>query len=227
MAEENVLDRSKVLVLLNAEPATSSAERLHPWRHSCARSFDFPLLRIWDSYSGSQPNTYNRMNSRSPDRPLNTIEARQTTLTTHINHEDWTPTPYISFTSSPAVIEDLAKWRKAKRGTQTLTAINPNIRLGSGLPILDLDTEMEHYKISNPYGNRGKYSVDHYICLWQVTDEEIIGHWNWDKLVESGQWYQDIVKPAFQESNQSFVFGAADSDVSLLMSRLRGKFLVG
>lgn len=227
MAEENILDRTKVLGLLGRGPASlSMAELLHPWGRSCDNSFSFPLLRIWDSYSGSQPDNHNKMNSRAPDQRLDTVKARQITLTTHVNHRDWTPTPYISFMSSPTAIEKLAEWRKTKRGDQKLTVINPNIRLRNGLPILDLAAEMEYYDILNPYGERDKYCVGHYICLWQVTKEEIIGHWNWDELVESGNWYQEIVKPAFQKSNQKSIPVLADSDMSLLMNRLCCKFLV-
>jgi hypothetical protein len=166
------------------------------------------------------------MSSRAPDQRLDTFEARRTTLSTHINHKNWTPTPYISFTSSPPAIEELAKWRKTKRGAQKLTVINPNIRLRNGLPILDLAAEMEYYGISNPYGERDRYCVDHYICLWQVTEEEIIGHWNWDELVKPVNWYQEIVQPAFQDSNRSSIPVLADSYMSLLMNRLCRKFLV-
>ena len=227
MAEENEVNRSKVLNLLGGVSGSLSiAELLRPWRRSCDASFNFPLLRIWDHYSGSQPDDYGRMNSRAPDERLDTDHLRRNTLTTHINHKVWTPTPYISFTSSREAIEGLAEWRKVKRGPQTLTVINPSIRLRKGLPILDLAAEMMYYNVSNPYGQQDKYCVDHYICLWQVTKEEIIGHWNWNELVESGDWYQKTVIPAFQRSNQTSIPILVDSNISSLMSNLCCKFFI-
>jgi hypothetical protein len=67
------------------------------------------------------------------------------------------------------------------------------------LPILDLDAEMSHYNISNPYGEHGQYCIDHYICLWKITEREIVGHWEWDEFIASGNWYEDIIMPAFRD----------------------------
>ena len=227
MAEEDEVDRSKVLDLLGGVSGSLSiAELLRPWRRSCDTSFNFPLLRIWDRYSGSQPDDYGRMRSRASDERLDTDDLRRNTLTTHINHKVWRPTPCISFTSSGEAIEGLAGWRKAKRGAQTLTAINPSIRLRKGLPVLDLAAEMVYYNVSNRYGEQDKYCVDHYICLWQVTKEEIIDHWDWDELVELGNWYQETVIPAFQRSNQTSIPILVDSNISSLMSNLCCKFFI-
>jgi hypothetical protein len=177
MAKNNNLDKFTVFDLLNGVlPEMSTEELLYPWQHNKSPSLGLPLLRIWDEHSGSKPDKQNRMNSRASNKRLNSIELRRSSLSTHINHRNWTPTPFISFTSSPLAVDELAELRILNRGAQTLTAIDPNIRLSNGLPILDLATEMEHYNVPNPYGKRSQYCVDHYICLWQVTENEIIGH---------------------------------------------------
>jgi hypothetical protein len=220
-----MLDKCKVLDLLNREPLElSSEERLHPWGHNPSQSFRLPLLRIWDTFSGSQPDEQNRMSSRAPNKRLDTPESRRFSLTTHINHQDWTPTPFISFTSSPTAVTELAEWRKQKRGLQTLTAIDPNIRIRNNLPILDLATEMKHYNITNPYGKRDQYCVDHYVCLWQVTENEIIGHWRWNKLTEVENWYEDIIIPAFQNFHQAPLPKTEGSDLITIMDKLSCKY---
>jgi len=160
------------------------------------------------------------MPSRAPNKRLDTLESRRFSLTTHINHQDWTPTPFISFTSSPRAVTELAEWRKQKRGVQTLTAIDPNIRIRNNLPILDLATEMEHYDITNPYGKREQYCIDHYVCLWQVTEKEIIGHWKWNELAGVENWYEDIIIPAFRNFNQAPLPKTEDSDLSTIMDTL-------
>ena len=87
--------------------------------------------------------------------------------------------------------------RRNNRGNQTLTVIDPNTRLKNGLPILNVAAEMDHYKILDPYGKDNQYYDDHYVCLWQVTENEIVGHWKWDDLVAKENWYQTIIMPAF------------------------------
>ncbi|PVH92835.1 hypothetical protein DM02DRAFT_698295, partial [Periconia macrospinosa] len=95
-------------------------EKCHPWSVNIFQGFyspllRCPLLRIWDYCSGSQPGEYNRMLSRSPNQPLDTKEARETPLTTHFDHGDWIPTPYISFTRSASAIEELTAYRINRR----------------------------------------------------------------------------------------------------------------
>lgn len=74
------------------------------WKHPV----DKPLLRTWDDLSGSQPDGSGDMSARASDIPLTTFEARRSSHQTHIIHRNWTPTPYISFTSSPEALENLA-----------------------------------------------------------------------------------------------------------------------
>jgi hypothetical protein len=185
------LTRRKVAQLLGPDtinPFVPPEEQRHPWSVDRTQELEYPLLRIWDMKSGSQPNKENRMLSRWPDQPLNTEQARKNSLATHLNHKLWQPTPYISFTRSASAIEDLAAWRSVKRGDQTLTTINPATRLRIGLPILDVVKEMDHYDIPDPYDKGSKYYINHYVCLWEVTEEEIIGHYDWQELSKTTNW---------------------------------------
>lgn len=188
------------------EPEEQEApeEQKHPWKpNPQSASFYCPLLRTWDEISGSQPqpDEDNRMLARAADMKLPDSETRKTTLGKHLNHREWSsPSPYISFTSSATDVEELARWRTRTRGEQTITAINPNIRARNGLPVLNTKAEMSHYEIEDPYNGRtGDYS-DHYVCLWQVTKAEIIGHWKWSELENNPAWYEDIVLPAYDQN---------------------------
>lgn len=150
-----ILTRQKVLRLVGDGPPNHfdpSEEQLHPWSVEKSHRLDFPLLRIWDYNSGSQPDEDNCMLSRSPDRLLRTRKARRDSLATHLNHGIWEPSPYISFTKSACAIEELVKSREKRRSAknQQLIVIDPATRLRSGLPILDVAAEMDYYGIPDP-----------------------------------------------------------------------------
>ncbi|KAB5569981.1 hypothetical protein GE09DRAFT_692267 [Coniochaeta sp. 2T2.1] len=195
-----VLDQQTVLDRLYPERTSvfKVEEQLHPWRARYSQSFQEPLLRIWDRVSGSNPTKDGRMISRAPEMRLDNAEARQASLAKHLDHSDWTPGPYISFTTSPAMIETLVRMRVDKRGAQTLTVIDPNIRIRNGLPVLDLAAEMDYYNIPDPYGKSKEYYLNHHVCLWQVTKAEIVDHWDWASLAGNEYWYQEISIPAFE-----------------------------
>lgn len=203
----------------------ATEEQLHPWHTDRSQTFKMPFLRIWDHFSGSQPDEKDFMMSRAPCRRLDTIESRKTSLTTHLNHKDWTPTPYISFTTSAAAVQELSNMRaqRKNRGVQTLTVIDPNTRLRHGLPILDVAAEMNHYNIPDPYGKSNQYYNDHYVCLWQVTKLEIIGHWQWSDLVAHENWYEEIIMPAFRQFSRKTVLVSPEDesfDISAVMNKL-------
>ena len=162
---------------------------------------DKPLLRVWDTFSGSIPDSSSdgRMLARSPREALATRDARKTSLTTHANNSEWEGTPYISFTSRPNAASDLAEYRRPKRGNQYFIAIDPRHRLRRGLPILDMGKEMELYGVEDPYPDRDNYFVDHYVCLWEVTPAEVVGTWRWDELRRDNGWYENVIMPAFKE----------------------------
>lgn len=160
-------NRSASSFLNPIEPITEvTEEQKHPWLPDGNQKFSKPLLRIWDLFSGSRPDN-NCMSSRARFGRLDTAKARKDSLTIHINHAIWEPTPYISFTTSKEAIIGIAQMRAIKRNEpQTLTVIDPNIRLRGRLPILDVKAEMQHYGIANPYSNRpyNDFYTDH-CCL--------------------------------------------------------------
>ncbi|KAI9774396.1 MAG: hypothetical protein M1840_004290 [Geoglossum simile] len=194
---------------------------------NCLKGNDILKKLTYDEWIAHEEK--NCMISRAPRQRLDTLESRKISLTTHVNHKDWTRTPYISFTSSAAAVQELAGRRSRRRGAQTLTALDPNFRIADGLPILDIAAEMDHYGIPDPYGRSNRYYRDHYLCLWEVTEREIIGHWQWDDLVANKQWYYEIVLPAFREHGRKTASRSADEETLVLsaaMNELSCMFLI-
>jgi hypothetical protein len=200
-------------------------EDIHPWQAGSAPTLQMPLLRIWDQFSGSQPTGEGQMISRAPDMRLDNAESRRDSLAKHLDHSKWIPGPYVSFTTSPTAIESLAQWRLVKRGTQTLTVLRPVERIRNNLPILDVAAEMDHYDIPDPYGNKRQYHVKHYVCLWQIEKAEIVGQWNWTRLSENKNWYQEIIMPAFEKftATTSAAIDGLQSNFNKLSGGLRGQ----
>jgi hypothetical protein len=228
------LTRRRVSQLLGDDiinPFIHSVQQRHPWSVNKSQELDSPLLRIWDVMSGSQPDEDNDMMSRSPNQPLDTEKARKDSLAIHLDHKKWTPTPYISFTTSASAIEDLATFRMSRRqSSQTLTVIDPAVRLRSGLPILDVAAEMEYYCIPDPYSRGGKYYTDHYVCLWMVTEEEIVGHYEWEDLAKTTNWYDEVIIPELRNFRgrkrpESAPTCASAFDMSTMMEGLSSKLL--
>lgn len=227
MAEEPVLNRETVLGLLRPPGNIFVTEDIrHSWSDNHFPSFTVPLLRIWDYKSGSQPDYENRMMSRAPRQRLYDERIRRNSLTTHINHKVWERTPYISFTSSPLAIQDMSDWRTPRRGAQNLTVINPNVRIQEGLPILDIRAEMDYYEIRDPYKRGYQYYTDYYICLWEVTEQEIVGHWPWDDLAQNTQWYNDIILPTFMEHNRNAMARSFEEDLSAAINEISSMFII-
>lgn len=69
----------------------------------------------------------------------------------------------------------------------------------------DVIAEMEYYNIVDPYGKSNQYYNGHYVCLWQVTERKIVGHWRWDVLVTHQDWYRAIIMPAFWQHRKKVV----------------------
>lgn len=209
-ARSVVRTRQRVSQLLGANPINpfirlNSEELRHPWSVNEHQRLDFPLLRIWDMNSGSQPDeeTGNRMLSTSPNQPLDTRKGRIDSLENHLDHSIWEPTTYISFNKSASAIERLARNRINRGwGAQKLIVIDPAVRLKKGLPVLDVAAEMNYYGILDPYNGRGQYHIDHYVCLWAVSEEEVVGRyddWDWEELANTTNWYEEIIMPAFRD----------------------------
>ncbi|KAE8371535.1 hypothetical protein BDV26DRAFT_286704 [Aspergillus bertholletiae] len=141
-----------------------------------------------DRVSGSQPSESGKMLARRP--PI------------HANHRIWEPTPFISFTQSPQELQNNVNWRKKKRGS---------------IPVLNMVGEMHHYGVPDPYDKAYEYYENHYICIWEVTEEEVVRNWEWDDLLKTDRWYEQVILPAFKVHNDQY---DADSE-AFKMSTLR------
>lgn len=220
---ERVVDLNETRVCELLDLPTEEAQ--HAWRHGI-QHLDRPLLRIWDCKSGSQPQFAqgNRMEARSPRQALITKDARRNSLAIHANHKNWTATPYISFKTSPMLIENYAGVRSTRhRGSQNLIVVNPAVRVRKGLPILDMGAEMRHYGVKNPYRKGNAYFVDHYLCPWEVTAEEVVGCWSWMELIANANWYEEVVMPAYREHAERHLPNMKIEDLSSMFCGLAGK----
>ncbi|OJD14935.1 hypothetical protein ACJ73_09028 [Blastomyces percursus] len=113
MANDKPLTQAIVQSLLNSPFQTE--DDVHSWALEISADLSPPLLRTWDSWSGSQPDAMGRMFSRSPRERLDTAKARKIFLAIHADHKIWHPTPFISFTQSPDEPQENAERRVQKR----------------------------------------------------------------------------------------------------------------
>jgi hypothetical protein len=200
-------------------------EQMHPWATPRLLSCSRPLLRLWDDASASQVDDEGWIRAGAPLKPLYTREHRIEALGNHAYFWNDEPTPLISFAYWKPAIEDWVTKREDKgigRGPKRLTAINANVRIDKGLPFINMEHEMKHYGVADPYGLLYKYYVDHYTCLSAVTPEEVVGTWEWDALLAADDnWYERIVMRAFEEHNSRFLEdnpGAVRPDAEVMRS---------
>lgn len=166
-----------------------------------ARLWDTVLFRTFDGDSGSQPNDQWRMLARDARGRLDTRDLRQDTLKVHADHSIWKPTPYISFTDSARELQSLAEFRLTRnRGDQSIIVVDPRVRFEKGLPILHFGDEMQVYGIQSRY--RGNHWDNHFLCLWEVTPEEVVGVWDWHALRNNDDWLEGIIMPRVVEYRQ-------------------------
>ncbi|KAM0355995.1 hypothetical protein ACHAPU_000387 [Fusarium lateritium] len=199
------------------------------------KSLNSPLLRTWDSFSGSQPDAQTGdMYARDRDMPLRTFRSRRSSLQTHITYNSWgNNTPYISFTSSSLALEDMVNSRmyKSHRGKQTITVIDPTVRLAAGWPVVCFGDESRYYDVKIPYTNISREELDnHYICLWRVEAEEIVGHWDWDELSRDPDWYHSVIVPElieFRRRRQQRHLERLDSQIDYLSADIDALSLNG
>ncbi|KAL4788503.1 hypothetical protein BJX76DRAFT_353256 [Aspergillus varians] len=224
MTEEPEFDREGVLDLLGRPVNASLEECQHPWGNSTlSPTLDTPFMRLWDGVSGSPLLKNDRMFARLRRQSLDTREDRVEYLKIHADYQRWEPTPFISFTDSEVTIEELANKRpkSQKRGPHTLTVINPNVRHHLGLPILQMKTELLHYRVPDPYGRGYALYKREYLCLYEVTPQEVVGKWDWDDLLHEKNWYQAIILPAFTEHDKKFQAAKAGlMDMAILQDAL-------
>ncbi|CAK4031455.1 Hypothetical predicted protein [Lecanosticta acicola] len=214
MSSSALLTAHKVKVLLDPDRLDQHSEdKQRPWCPSVRidsncklhmsttqqELWNKPLLRLWDRWSGSQPDEDDRMSARDPSRSLATRQDRVETLTWHADNKIWEETPYLSFTSESTAIEDLARQRnRAGREGLSLTVIDPRLRLCRGRPVLHYEDEMRQYGIEDPYHQGYRYYQQHYLCLWEVAPKEIVGHWRWDEISQYPDWYEEFILPKFR-----------------------------
>jgi hypothetical protein len=201
------LDFSSCRHLLQPLPLTE--EVIHPWHTQPAvshrsREWVIPLMRVRDWLTDDEPDPETGiMRSRAHRATLRTAAERKNALTIHLNHANWTATPFLSFSSSPSAIWEIAEFRRQPergRGAQTITVINPDARTHAGLPTISVAQAMKDYRVDFPAHYWKKtYDKDYHLCLWEVSREEIVGHYEWDTLRNNPDWYQEIILPAYQD----------------------------
>lgn len=72
--------------------------------------------------------------------------------------------------------------QRSIRGTHTLTLVDPGLRIRKRLAVQNIAAEMNVYSILDRYCRGNQSYADHYVCLWEVIPEEIVGHWDWNGL---------------------------------------------
>ncbi|PWY65971.1 hypothetical protein BO70DRAFT_433225 [Aspergillus heteromorphus CBS 117.55] len=116
----------------------------------------------------------------------------------HKNMFTWDGNPFIHCTSRPFEV----RCRVRDWSQKTVTVINPNVRRAVQLPTLSLGDELESRSLGRPASN---YEfVGEYLCLWEVTPDEIVGHWRATDLVGLHAWYTRAVMPAFREHDERY-----------------------
>ncbi|KAE8142240.1 hypothetical protein BDV38DRAFT_278410 [Aspergillus pseudotamarii] len=212
MAQASILTQN---IPLEYFPAPTE-EEIHPWSQTSRVVLSQPLLRTWDAHSAVQPTSTNSMYSSCPCQLLDTFEARALSLAIHAHDSNQTPTPYISFTICAEEAQRLAQTRARTRGSQMLTVINPRVLEAHGRYLLSMVNEMHYYGVRDPHGMFYQDYQDEYLCLWVVEEEEVVGHWKWDELVEVDDWYEAIILPAFRDHDERFTarLSGIGSDIS-------------
>ncbi|KNG82647.1 hypothetical protein ANOM_007868 [Aspergillus nomiae NRRL 13137] len=221
MAQTSMLTQDIAPIPLEYVPAPTE-EEMHPWYQASHLNLDQPLLRVWDSHSGVKPTSTNCMYSRCSYKLLDTFETRAISLAIHAHHGNQTPTPYISFTKSAGAVQRYAEVRAWKRGSQMLTVVNPRVRAASGRHLLSMVNEMRYYGVRDPFGM--SCDEDEYLCLWMVSEEEVVGHWEWSELAKLDDWYEAIILPAFREHNKRFAARSSTTNSSNSVDALSDTF---
>ncbi|KAI1432581.1 hypothetical protein GGR50DRAFT_585451 [Xylaria sp. CBS 124048] len=189
--------------------STENAELARRWSSPCFSDLfpngAVPLLRVWDQFSMSHFVNAGCLASADPWCQLSDVHSRRSTLSKYLSSgiTEHRASPYISFTTSPARIKALAGRQDTLSNgyPQIVTVIDPNTRVQRlNLPLLNAKAEMDYYGIGDEHDKDVDYYQDEYLCLWQVTPAEIVGHWWWSELEKyPGDWYENIVLPRYKE----------------------------
>ena len=174
----------------------------HQWGLEFSADSGIPLLLTWDQFPGSQPSESGRMLSRVPRERLDTSKARKTFLAVHADHKNGN----LLRSHSRSHRQSYKIMPNGESGKEAVNdyGVNPNARMKNGFSIRNMDAEMRYYGIPDPYGKLNKYYRNHCICLWEVTEEEVVGYWEWDDLLKTDCWYKQVTLPAFKRHNEKY-----------------------
>lgn len=206
--ENTILDKVRVHKLLQTNSPDPSLEENHvrSWSKYPGPTWPGPLLRAWnwDEWGCDQLDESKQMTARASGATLSTYESRKSALSKHADWWIYKDTPFISFVSSASSLETFLT-RRFNDHAKKITVINPNVRIARGVPVINMEAEMKYYGVQDPYGNGYIYYKDEFLCLWEVSPDEIVGCWKWRDLDRDRDWYGNIVLPAFVEHNERFL----------------------
>lgn len=60
---------------------------------------------------------------------------------------------------------------------------------------------MAYYEIPPPY--EGNHWDHHYLCLWEVRPDEMVGIWSWADLRAEIDWFEKIIMPAVERYREN------------------------
>jgi hypothetical protein len=169
--------------------------------------WDKPLL-FWYSYSyPHQPRKGGRMFAGNPTVRLASFDLRAQSLYLHLRGS-LTQSPYLQVCTNPEyVAKDITRYLTSGICSPRVVLIDPRPRLRAGLPIIHYDSELGRYSTRMPADvsqlrERAGISPDHYLCLWEITKEEIVHEWEWTDLSQSWHWYENTVEPALRKHQE-------------------------
>ena len=67
--------------------------------------------------------------------------------------------------------------------------------------------------------------MDHFVYLWEITEQDMIGHWPWAGLSVNKDWDNEIVMPAFKRYRQQ-TLPKSYRDVAIDLSSAIGNSVV-
>ncbi|KAK0637992.1 hypothetical protein DIS24_g10263 [Lasiodiplodia hormozganensis] len=79
---------------------------------------------------------------------------------------------------------------------------------------------MDYYEVQDPYGMSNQYYKDHFLCIWEVLEDEIVGHWEWEDLAANERWYEEIIMPAFKAHDARMKMKSLDDEILGLSSAM-------
>ncbi|PYH96509.1 hypothetical protein BO71DRAFT_439468 [Aspergillus ellipticus CBS 707.79] len=201
-------------------------EAFHTWTQ-LSTGLTYPLLMTQNHDCSNIHHKGEGMLSGSPDAHLSNAETRTGHLTRHMNASPnaraTTKGPFLHFTLDPDRLSDIASSLGSRTGkAQTITVISPLVRAVVGLPVLNLEDELWYYEVELPGGKVAYRAYDEdFLCLWQITEPEIVGHWEWEDLKGIEGWYGKIVMPAFKKHCEIYFGDCEEGELEYKVAIIR------